>query len=75
MPAPIALALAEQKALAVSRRNPGDMVLGGDSVLALEGELISKSPDLAALRALLRRLSGKTPSADFRGRAGAGWRW
>lgn len=56
---PIALALAEQKALAVSHQNPGDMVLGGDSVLALEGELISKSPDLAALRAELRRLSGK----------------
>lgn len=56
----IALALAEQKALAISRRNPGDMVLGGDSVLALEGELINKSPDLASLRAELRRLSGKT---------------
>ena len=29
----IALALAEQKALAVSRRMPGALVLGGDSVL------------------------------------------
>jgi septum formation protein len=56
----IARALAEQKAIAISRQNPGDMVLGGDSVLALEGELINKSPDLAALRAELRRLSGKT---------------
>ena len=56
----IALALAEQKALAISHQNPGAMVLGGDSVLALEGELISKSPDLASLRAQLRRLSGKT---------------
>ena len=54
----IALVLAEQKALAISRQNPGAMVLGGDSVLALEGELISKSPNLASLRAELRRLSG-----------------
>ena len=56
----IALALAEQKALAVSRQNPGDMVLGGDSVLAFGRELISKSPDLVSLKTELRRLSGKT---------------
>lgn len=56
----VALALAEQKALAVSRQNPGDMVLGGDSVLALGQELINKSPDLASLKAELLRLSGKT---------------
>ena len=56
----VALALAEQKALTVSRQNPRDTVLGGDSVLALGDELISKSPNLAALRDELRRLSGKT---------------
>ena len=56
----VALALAEQKALAVSRQNPGDLVLGGDSVLSFGRELISKSPDLAALKAELCRLSGKT---------------
>ena len=56
----IAIALAEQKALAVCRRNPGDTVLGGDSILALGSELIGKSPDLASLRATLRHLSGKT---------------
>jgi septum formation protein len=56
----VALALAEQKALAISRQNLGDLVLGGDSVLALRSELIGKSPDLASLRAELRRLSGKT---------------
>jgi septum formation protein len=56
----VALALAERKALTVSRLNPGDLVLGGDSVLALGSELIGKSPDLAALRAELTRLSGKT---------------
>ncbi len=56
----VARGLAERKALAVSRQNPGDMVLGGDSILALGSELISKSADLASLRAELRRLSGKT---------------
>ena len=56
----VAQTLAEQKALAVSRQNPGDTVLGGDSVLALGEALISKSPDLASLKAELRRLSGKS---------------
>jgi septum formation protein len=59
-PSIVARTLAEQKALAVSRQNPDDIVLGGDSILALGDELISKSPDLASLRAILRRLSGKT---------------
>jgi septum formation protein len=56
----IALSLAEQKALKVSRANPGDLVLGGDSVLALGDALIGKSPDLESLRSVLQRLSGKT---------------
>jgi septum formation protein len=56
----IAQALAEQKALAVSRRMPGRLVLGGDSVLAFGSELVSKCRDLAELRALLTRLKGKT---------------
>ena len=57
--AAVALALAEAKALAVSRRHPGALVLGGDSVLAFGEELISKSPDVAAAKALLLRLSGQ----------------
>jgi septum formation protein len=57
-PAGIAQALAEQKALSVSRRHPGALVLGGDSVLAFGEELISKCADIAALRRLLQRLSG-----------------
>jgi nucleoside triphosphate pyrophosphatase len=56
----IAAALAEQKAVMVSRRSPGALVLGGDSVLAFGQELISKCRDLAELKALLGRLSGKT---------------
>lgn len=51
--------LAEQKALEVSNRRPGETVLGGDSVLALDDEILGKSADLAALRSLLLRLSGR----------------
>ena len=52
--------LAEEKALAVSRRHPGKTVLGGDSVIAFEGEYLSKCVDLNEARALLARLSGKS---------------
>ncbi len=55
----IAKTLAAQKAMMVSRRRPGDTVLGGDSVLELGAEIIGKSRDLAALRKLLLRLSGR----------------
>ena len=56
----IAEALAAEKAAHVSRLRPGDVVLGGDSVLAVEGEILGKCRDLAALRALLSRMSGRT---------------
>lgn len=52
--------LADAKALAVSARHPGALVLGGDSVLAFGAELISKSPDVAAAKKLLLRLSGQS---------------
>jgi septum formation protein len=57
--AAIAAALAAEKAVAVSKVRPGEIVLGGDSVLALDSEILGKCPDLAALRALLLRLSGR----------------
>jgi septum formation protein len=56
----VAEMLAEQKAVMVSRRSPGEIVLGGDSVLALGSEIIGKSRNLAALRGLLLKLSGTT---------------
>ena len=55
-----ALALAGLKALSVSEHRPGALVLGGDSILELDGERIGNSPDVAAAKALLTRLSGKT---------------
>ena len=56
----IARTLAEQKALAVSRRHPGQIVLGGDSVIAFGGDYLSKCANLAQARALLLRLAGQT---------------
>jgi septum formation protein len=56
----MARSLAEQKALTVSRRHPGRIVLGGDSVIAFGGEYLSKCASLDEARNLLRRLSGRT---------------
>jgi septum formation protein len=54
----VASELAQQKALAVSRRHPGATVLGGDSVIAFEGEYLSKCATMDAARTLLAGLSG-----------------
>ena len=55
----IAATLAEQKAMTVSRRSPGALALGGDSVLALGQEIVCKCRDLEELKALLGKLSGQ----------------
>jgi len=56
----IAQTLAQEKAAQVSRLRPGEIVLGGDSVLEFEPEILGKCRDLGALRTLLSRLSGRT---------------
>ncbi len=58
--AAVAGELAGQKAMAVSRRHPGKTVLGGDSVIAFDGDYLSKCATLEAARALLARLSGRS---------------
>ena len=55
----IAEALAGEKAAQISRQRPAETVLGGDSVLELDGEILGKCRDLDALRALLLRMSGR----------------
>jgi len=52
-------ALAELKALSVSRRRP-DFVIGADQMLAIDGDVLDKPKDRAEARAHLARLSGKT---------------
>ena len=59
-PGAVAEALARAKAEAVSARHPDAVVIGADQVLALDDELFDKPGDLAAARAQLERLRGKT---------------
>jgi septum formation protein len=56
----VAATLAQQKAIMVSRRSPHQTVLGGDSVLSLGPEILGKSHDLAALKVLLLKMSGRS---------------
>lgn len=56
----LADALAELKALKLSRRVPGALVLGCDQTLSLDdGSMIDKAIDRADAQAILRRLSGR----------------
>lgn len=55
----VACELAGQKALSVSRRHPGKLVLGADSVIAFGGAFLSKCVSLEEARALLHKLSAK----------------
>jgi septum formation protein len=59
-PPQIADALARAKAEDVSQRHKGLLVIGGDQVLALGTELLTKSKDEAAARATLKKLRGMT---------------
>ena len=52
--------LAELKAVKVSRRVPGALVIGGDQILECEGHWFDKPPDLARAAEHLRALGGKT---------------
>jgi septum formation protein len=59
-PRDLADALAELKAVKVSRRVPGTLVLGGDSVVAIEdGTLLDKPVDRADAERHLKLLSGR----------------
>ncbi len=52
-------ALAEIKALSVSRSRP-EFVIGADQMLAVEGEVLDKPKDIAEARQHLERLRGRT---------------
>jgi septum formation protein len=57
-PKAIALRLAKDKALDISLKAKG-LVIGADSVLELERDIISKQKSMLEARALLRRFSGR----------------
>ena len=54
----VAASLAEAKALAVAAP-PGTLVLGADTVIVLDGEILCKCADMGAARAVLERMSGR----------------
>jgi septum formation protein len=55
-PAAVAEANARRKAAAV----PGELVLGADTVVAIDGEILGKPRDAAEARTFLGRLNGRT---------------
>jgi septum formation protein len=58
-PREVAEALAQRKAVAVSKDRPG-LVVGADQTLDLDGRLYDKAEDLPAARARLSELRGRT---------------
>jgi septum formation protein len=51
--------LAREKALAVARQRPHDCVLGADTVVVVDGQLLGKPSDRADAARMLRVLSGR----------------
>jgi len=56
----LVLANAELKALAVAAQIQGDLVLGADTIVVLDGEILGKPRDLSHAVEMLGRLSGRT---------------
>jgi len=54
--------LARDKATAVASVRPGEVVLGGDTVVTLDDEILGKPSGLMDAEAMLVRLSGRTHS-------------
>lgn len=52
--------LAVEKARVVAGRHPGDVVLGADTTVVLDGEIMNKPADAADAERMLRALSGRT---------------
>jgi septum formation protein len=54
--------LAVEKAVSVSLRHPGALVLGGDTVVLLDGDILGKPRDAADAVSMLLRLAGRSHS-------------
>lgn len=52
--------LAEQKALAVAKKHPDDVVIGSDTIVVLDGRVFGKPKDPDDAASMLRTLSGRT---------------
>jgi len=51
--------LAREKALAIAKQRPQDIVLGADTVVAIDGQILGKPTDHADAVRMLRLLSGR----------------
>jgi len=51
--------MAREKAVAVFRRRPDDLVLGADTIVLVDGEILGKPRDSADAARMLRLLSGR----------------
>jgi len=58
-PIQYALRLAREKAQAVAQHYPQNYVLGADTIVVIDGEVLGKPGDAADAARMLRRLSGK----------------
>jgi len=56
----LATALAEAKAVAVGKARPGDLIIGSDSVVSVDGKLFDKPRDRDQAAEHLRKFSGQT---------------
>ncbi|MBE0703726.1 MAG: Maf family protein [Afipia sp.] len=56
----VAALLAREKALHISRANPGAYVIGADQTLALGPQIFAKAEDRAQARAQLKSMCGRT---------------
>ena len=59
LPNDYVLRLAQEKAAVVAAKYPNDIVLGADTTVVIEGQIIGKPVDLADARRMLTMLSGK----------------
>jgi len=58
-PSSYAVRLACEKAVAGSARHPGKWVLGSDTVVVIDGEILGKPKSTAEAQAMLARLAGR----------------
>lgn len=55
--------LAIEKAKVVAKKNPNDLIIGADNMVALDGKVIGKPKDLDEARDILRKASGNSLKA------------
>ncbi len=59
-PAALAIANAELKAMPIALARPDEVVLGADTIVALDGGIFGKPRDLSHAEEMLARLAGRT---------------